>query len=55
MFSEAPPFSHPELRPVCTDHYPIITALDFATTASIQETRYNFRKVDWAALRKDLA
>lgn len=46
--------SHPELRPACTHRNPIVTALDFVTTASIQGVRYNFRRVDWGTLRKGL-
>ncbi|OSX55959.1 hypothetical protein POSPLADRAFT_1116003, partial [Postia placenta MAD-698-R-SB12] len=29
--------------------------MDFATTPPAPEVRYNFRKVDWTALRDDLA
>ena len=45
----------PELRPPCTDHYPIVTELQVNIPRAATGTFRNFRKVDWPEFRKDLA
>jgi len=44
----------PSERPACTDHLPIITTLDISLSRSTPPPRYNWRKVVWEALTKDM-
>ena len=45
----------PEIRPPCTDHYPIVTELQVNVARATPSTFRNFRKVDWPDFRKKLA
>ena len=44
----------PSERPICTDHLPIITTIDISPTRTSPPSRYNWRKVEWDNLTKDL-
>ena len=44
----------PELRPPCTDHYPIITHLTLSQARTSTSLNYNFRDTDWDSFRKEL-
>ncbi|EIW75385.1 hypothetical protein CONPUDRAFT_38117, partial [Coniophora puteana RWD-64-598 SS2] len=45
---------HPELRPIKTDHLPIISRLRVEAMAAHPISRRNFRATDWDELRKEL-
>jgi hypothetical protein len=42
------------LRPICTDHYPIVTNITLPQSRICITPNYNFREVDWASFRKSL-
>ena len=44
----------PAERPVCTDHIPIAITLDISPSRSTPSPRYNWRKVEWDDLIKDM-
>lgn len=44
----------PHLRPVKTDHFPILTTLDIPLPASSPPQRRNFREVDWQAFNTEM-
>ena len=44
----------PGLRPVCTDHVPIITAIDTEARKTKPPIRRNYRKVDWEEFENTL-
>ena len=43
------------LRPVYTDHLPIVSTLDLTYTPTTQQPRFNFKEVDWDAFQKTLS
>jgi len=45
----------PAEHPVCTDHLPIITTIDISPTRTDPPPRYNWHKVEWDLLTKDMA
>lgn len=45
----------PERRPVCTDHFPILTTLDLPSAAAPQREHRDFRRVDWGTFDSALA
>jgi len=44
----------PNLRPTCTDHYPIVTNIVLPQNRINITPNYNFREVDWTVFRKSL-
>ena len=45
----------PDLRPPCTDHFPIATFLSLTQSRALIATNLNFRDTDWDQYRKELA
>ncbi|TFY52504.1 hypothetical protein EVJ58_g9980 [Rhodofomes roseus] len=43
-----------DLRPPCTDHFPVVTTLQLDVPLSTPKTFRNFRKVEWAEFRTKL-
>lgn len=41
-------------RPVCTDHFPIVTTLDLSKTSPTLKDHKNFRNTDWDEFKKAL-
>ena len=44
-----------ESRPIKSDHFPIVTQIDFLTVKSINRPRYNFRDTKWTDFNKTLS
>lgn len=44
----------PHLRPIKTDHYPILSEFDLTLPSAQQNDRYNYKLANWEELRKDL-
>ena len=44
-----------ESRPIKSDHFPIVTQIDFLTVKSINRPRYNFRDTEWTDFNKTLS
>jgi hypothetical protein len=44
----------PELRPVNTDHYPIVTEFNLGVLQAHSRERFNYKLTDWDQLRSDL-
>ena len=46
--------TEPELQPVKTDHFPIITKISMSTTTHEEPERFNYKGTDWDKFRKKL-
>lgn len=46
--------AYPELRPICTDHYPVYTEFDLGVQQTLNRDRFNYKSADWDSLRKAL-
>ncbi|CAA7269138.1 unnamed protein product [Cyclocybe aegerita] len=44
----------PEWRPVCTDHFPIMSTINIQMQSNMPRPRRNFRETDWEEFRQEL-